>query len=125
MSQMWMSIEPRFPETWVMLTMGGVGTLLRARFPVVPLRPEGLRLFLQGIAAWHGRPFCAVLDADSEEVCAHPERWAKLLSGLDDASIQVEWCGYSSSFQRDPLTGKIGDFRRARRLLGFAATGQK
>ena len=65
MSRIWMSIEPEFPETKIMMTMAGVGTLMRARFPVAPENPEALQLFLRGIAAWFGEPFCVVLDADS------------------------------------------------------------
>lgn len=124
-TRLWMTIEPEFPETKVMLTGSGVGTLLRARFPQVPKRPEGLRLFLQSIAAWYGQSFCAVLDADAPDVWKHPERWARLLEGLDDAQIEVEWRGYSQSFVRDPLKGTVGDFRRAQRLLRHAAVGIK
>jgi hypothetical protein len=60
MYPLWMSIVPDVVETRLMLAMGGVGQVLRARFPLIPKQPEGLSLFLRGIAAWHGRPFCAV-----------------------------------------------------------------
>ena len=120
-----MSIEPEFPETKIMMTMAGVGTLMRARFPVALENPEALQLFLRGIAAWFGEPFCVVLDADSEEVYKHPERWARMLGDLDDAFITVQWSGYSSSCRKDPLKGTVGDFRKAKRLLTHAAVGQK
>ncbi|MCP4673964.1 MAG: hypothetical protein GY854_00275 [Deltaproteobacteria bacterium] len=125
MYPLWMSIAPDVMETQIMLTMGGVGTLLRARFPLIPKQPEGLGLFLRGIAAWFGQPFCAVLDADAQDVWEHPERWAQLLGDLDDASIRVEWRGHSEVFGRDRLAGTVGDFRKTRRLLTYAATGQK
>lgn len=125
MSRMWMSIEPKTWETQVMLTKAEVGTLMRARFPLVPVRPEGLGLFLQGVAAWHGEPFCAVLDVDSAEVYKHPERWARLIGDLDDAYVKVQWTSYTARLKDDPLNGTVGDFRRARRLLSHAATGLK
>ncbi len=125
MSPLWMSIEPDISGTRIMMTSGGSGTVLRARFPHLPRQPEALGLLLRGIAAWFGQPFCAVLDADAEDVDKHPERWARYLGDLDDAMIQVEWRGYSESFRRDRFTGTVGDFRRARRLITYTATGQK
>jgi hypothetical protein len=125
MSPLWMSIEPDISGTRIMMTLGGSGTVMRARFPHIPKHPEALGLFLRGIGAWYGRPFCAVLDADAQDVWDHPERWARYLGDLDDSEVQVEWRGYSESFRHDPLVGTVGDFRRARRLIGFTATGQK
>ena len=125
MSPLWMSIEPDISGTRIMMTMGGVGTLMRARFPHIPSQPEALGLLLRGIAAWFGEPFCAVLDADAKDVWDHPERWARYLGDLDERVVRVEWRGYSESFRRDPLVGTVGDFRRARRLITHAATGQK
>ena len=125
MSQLWMSIEPEYPETRIMLTMGGAGTQMRARLPLLPSRPEALGMFLQAIGLWYGQSFCAVLDADCGEVSKHPERWARLLGDLDDAYVTVQWGSYGGTFQRDPLVGQLGDFRRARRLLTHSATGLK
>lgn len=125
MYPLWMSIAPDVVETQLMLSMGGVGTLMRARFPLIPKQPDGLRLFLRGIAAWFGKPFCAVLDADAQDVWKHPERWAQLLGDLDDGSIHVEWRGHCEAFGCDRLAGTVGDFRKIRRLLTYAATGQK
>jgi hypothetical protein len=118
-----MSIEPKFHETRVMLTMGGVGTLLRARFPLIPKQPEGMGLFLKGIAAWHGQPFCAVLDADAVDVQKHPERWSRMLGDLDESVIRVEWRGYSQSFRHDSLINTVGDFRCGKRMITYTATG--
>jgi len=123
MYPLWLSIVPDVVETRLMLTMGGVGQVMRARFPLVPKQPEGLSLFLRGIAAWHGRPFCAVLDAGSKDVFEHPERWAQLLGDLDDASIHVEWAMPGKELTRDRFLGRLTGFARSERLITYAATG--
>lgn len=125
MYPLWMSIVPDTVETRLMLTMGGVGQLLRARFPLVPKQPDGLALFLRGIAAWYGQPFCAVLDAESQDVFEHPERWARMLGDLDDAAIHVEWVWNSGNLKRDRFMDRLTGFARSERLITYAATGQK
>jgi len=71
MSPLWMSIEPDISGTRIMMTQGGCGTIMRARLPHIPKQPEALGLFLRGVGAWYGRPFCAVLDADAQDVWDH------------------------------------------------------
>lgn len=126
MSPLWMSIEPGPRETRLMLTQPLVGAALRARLPPLPAQPDALGLLLRGLAAWYGQPFCAALDAESEDVRQHPERWACLLGDLEDALIQVEWVGRPGSPERrDRFLGAVGDFGSARRLVTLAATGQR
>jgi hypothetical protein len=100
-SPLWMSIEPMIVETRLMLSVPGVGTALRARLPLL------------------------VVDAEAEDVCRHPERWSLLLGELDGEQIRVEWVWSSSRSARDRFLGAVGDFHRARRLITFAATGQR
>jgi len=126
MSPLWMSIEPGPRETKLMLTQPSVGATLRARLPALPAQPDALGLLLRGLAAWYGQPFCAALDAESEDVRQHPERWVRLLGDLDGALIQVEWVGRTGSpVGRDRFLGAVGDFSSARRLITLAATGQR
>ncbi len=126
MSALWMSIEPMIAETRLMLSQAQVGTALRARLPREPHQPCGLRMLLEGLAAWYGEPLGAVLDADAEDVSRHPERWSRLLGELDGERIRVEWVGHARSTRsRDRFLGATGDFRSAGRLLTFAATGQR
>jgi hypothetical protein len=126
MSPLWLSIEPMIAETRLMLSQPLVGTALRARLPPLPQQPHALTRLLEGLAAWYGQPFCAVLDADAEDVWRHPERWARLLGELDSQQVRVEWVGHSRAVtMRDRFLGAVGDFRSARRLITFAATGQR
>jgi hypothetical protein len=127
MSNLWLAIEPDVVETRLMSTQAPVGTVLLARFPLLPKQPEALGLFLRGVAAWHGEPLCAVLDAEAEDVWRHPERWAQLLGDLDDACIRVEWVSYSAAVKTKDnafFKPQLGNFERSRRLLSYAATGQ-
>jgi len=126
MSTLWLSIEPELSETRLMLTQAQVGTTLRARLPTQPSQPRALLLLLEAIAAWYGQPLHAVLDADASDVQRHPARWAQLLGDLDGERVRVEWVGRAASpVERDRFLGAIGDGRSARRLITFAATGQK
>jgi hypothetical protein len=126
MSPLWMSIEPMIVETRIMLSVPGVGTALRARLPLLPHHPHALPMLLEALSAWSGEPFCAVLDAEAEDVLHHPQRWAQLLGDLDGEQIRVEWIGHSrSTYERDRFLGAVGDFRRAKRPITFAATGQR
>jgi len=126
MSSLWMSIEPELGETRLMLTQARAGTALRARLPTRPSQPRALLLLLEALAAWYGEPLCAVLDADASDVQQYPERWAQLLGDLDGESVQVQWTAHTASpLLRDRFLGAVGDFRSAKRLVTFAATGQK
>jgi len=122
----WLSIEPRLTETRLMLSSPCVGTILRARLPPLPQQSAALGLLLRGLAAWLGQPFYAALDAEAEDVQHHPERWAQLLGELDDTLMHVEWVGYTTNWSgRDRFLEATGEFHRARRLITFAATGQR
>ena len=126
MSTLWLSIEPQISETRLMLTQAPSGTALRARLPTMPSQPRALLLLLEAIAAWYGEPLCAVLDADASDVQRCPQRWAQLLGDLDGESVRVEWVGHAASpVKRDRFLGAVGDFGSAKRLIAFAATGQK
>ena len=125
-SPLWMSIEPMIAETRMMLSVPGIGTALRARLPLLPRQPQALTMLLQALSAWYGEPIFAVVDAVAEDVWRHPERWARLLGDLDGEQIRVEWV-WPSRFaaERDRFLGAVGDFHRAKRLITFAATGQR
>jgi len=124
MSSLWLSIQPMIAETRLMLSQAQFGAALRARLPPLPHQPCGLRMLLEGLAAWYGQPLGAVLDADAEDVLDHPERWSRLLGELDGERVRVEWVGHQGSrYARDRFLGGVGDFHTARRLLTFAATG--
>jgi hypothetical protein len=123
MSRLWFSIAPDVVQTRLMMTAAGSGPVLRARFPLVPKRPDGLSLFLRGISAWFGEPLCAVLDAASKDVFEHPERWARLLGDLDDAAIRVEWVMRGKRLARDPFLERLPGFVRSEDLVTYAATG--
>jgi hypothetical protein len=127
MSALWMTVQPMESETRLMLTAAEAGTALRARLPVVPRQPQALLLLLEAMVAWHGQRLCAVLDADARDVREHPERWSRLLGELDARHVRVQWVGLSDREygKRDRFLGSVGDFRRAKRLVTFAATGQR
>jgi hypothetical protein len=121
---LWMAIQPDVVEVRLMLTESQVGTQLRARLPI-PCSPRALAMLLESLAAWYGQPFTAALDAESQEVERHPERWAQLLGGLDERQIVVEWIGHARHDERERFFRPLGDFRRAKRVVSIAATGQK
>lgn len=126
MSLLWMSIEPDHEETRLMLTEGRVGAALRARLPPVPRQPRALAQLLEALSAWYGMPLSAVIDAGAEGALHHPERWAQLLGEIDGEQVRVEWIVVpASSHRRDRFLGELGDFAAAKRLVTFAATGQK
>lgn len=82
-------------------------------------------MLLEALSAWQGAPLCAVLDADAEEVRRHPERWARLLGDASHSPrLSVEW---SSPAQARPSRDRFftGDFSSAKRLVKYAATGQR
>lgn len=124
MSLLWMTIEPRQTETRLQLSAGTAGLCLRARLPVCPQHSRALAQLLQALVAWYGRPLTAVLDADAQDVAAHPERWALLLGDLDAETIRVDWVHFArAALRRDRFMDGLGSFARARRLVTFAATG--
>jgi hypothetical protein len=126
MSSLWLSIEPTIPFTRLLLSQPSVGTALKARLSPSPAHPRAVAMLLEALAAWYGLPLCAVLDADGEDVQRHPERWARFLGDIDSPQISVEWmCTSEHVHQRDRFLGPMGDFQHARRLLTFAATGQR
>jgi hypothetical protein len=124
-SPLWMSIEPMIVETRLMLSVPRVGTALRARLPLLPRQPQALSMLLQALSAWYGEAIFAVVDAEAEDAWRHPERWSRLLGELDGEQIRVEWVWPSSRSARDRFLGAVRDFHRARRLITFAATGQR
>lgn len=126
MSFLWMTIDPDEDETRLMLTEARVGSALRARLPPVPRQPQALAQLLGAISAWYGMPLSAVVDAGAQ--CAwhhHPERWAQFLGEIDGESVRVEWVVVPAGRQRDRFLSDMGDFSSAKRLVTFAATGQK
>jgi len=107
-----------------MLSVPSVGTTMRARLPALPRQPRALGTLLESLSAWYGMPLGAVLDADARDVRRHPERWSTLLGELDSERVHVEWLSHwEAARPTDRFLAPLGDFRRARRLLTFAATG--
>ena len=122
---LWMSIDPDHEETRLMLTEARVGAALRARLPPVPRQPRALAQLLEALAAWYGRPLSAVIDAGAEGALHHPERWAQLLGELDGEHVSVRWVVVPARAERDRFLSELGDFALAKRLITFAATGQR
>ena len=124
LSLLWMTIEPGYTETRLMLTAGGAGTVLRARLPPVPRQAGSLGALLEALSTWFGQPLTAVVAADARESGLHPNRWSQLLGEIDNDLVRVEWVVAPSTEERDRFLAQTGgDFRKARRLLTFAATG--
>lgn len=65
-STLWLSIEPRLAYCQMHLSLSGLGTLMKARLAAEPVH-GGVAMLMEALSAWHGRPLCAVLDADAEE----------------------------------------------------------
>ena len=83
-------------------------------------------MFLEALCVWYGRPLCAVLDADAPDFHRRIAHWADYLEVVGNPNITVEWVSPSSeSPERGRFFEQMGDFRRARRLIGLAATGQR
>jgi hypothetical protein len=126
MSPLWMSIDPDQDETRLMLTEARVGAALRARLPPVPRQPRALAQLLEALSAWYGMSLTAVIDAGAEGALHHPQRWAQLLGEIDGEQVRVEWVVVPARTERrDRFLGELGDFSDAKRLLTFAATGQR
>jgi hypothetical protein len=124
MSLLWVTIQPGCDQTHLMLTDGQVGAAMRARLPPVPEQTGSLAALLTALSGWYGRPLTAVVDAGNRDGARHPERWRQLLGEIDSESIKVEWVVVPTAAERDRFLGEVeGDFRSARRLATFAATG--
>jgi hypothetical protein len=122
----WMSIEPRGPETRLMLSLPGDRPCLRARLSSSPRHPRALIALLESLSLWHGAPLHAVIDADAEDVRLHPDKWAELLGDAPELAVRVEWTSVPVVRRaRDRFLGTLGDFSAAERLLAFAATGTR
>jgi hypothetical protein len=121
-----MSIDPDHDETRLMLTEARVGAALRARLPPVPRQPRALAQLLEAVSAWYGMPLTAVVDAGAKGALHHPQRWAQLLGEIDGEQVRVEWVVVPArGGRRDRFLGELGDFSAAKRLITFAATGQR
>ena len=122
---LWMAIEPRSSEVRLLLTEPSAGTALKASLPLPPASSRALPLLLEALSAWYQMPLHAVLDADASDVRHHPERWALLAGDLPAHQIGVEWVKRprARQRQRQRFLDSMGDFRSARALVGFAATG--
>ena len=126
MSALWMSIEPGLAQTRLMLSEGGTGTALRARLPAVPRQPRALAQLLCALSAWYGRPLTAVIDAGAQGALQQPVQWAQLLGEIDGEQVRVEWVVVPvASGRRDRFLAALGEFSTAKRLVTFAATGQR
>lgn len=125
MSFLWMTIDPDEDETRLMLTEARVGSALRACLPPVPRQPRALAQLLEAISAWYGMPLSAVVDAGAQGALHHPQRWAHLLGEIDGESVRVQWVVVPTERPRNRFLGEMGDFSSAKRLVTFAATGQR
>ena len=124
MFSLWLSIEPRREEVRLSLARSLHGTVLRARLPS-PTNPEALRLLLEALVKWFGQPLCAVLDADGEDVRRRPEFWSRLV-GIDESpQVIVEWVSVPTVGRKDSFLRGVPPDRRARQLIGFAASGYR
>lgn len=126
MSLLWVTIEPGYDETRLLLTCGQTGAVLRARLPPVPVQPRAMATLLGALSAWFGQPLTAVVDAAVRDCGLHPNQWARLLDEIDSDQVRVEWVVAPGPAERDRFLEEAGgDFSAARRLLSFAATGLK
>jgi len=119
-----MVIEPRVSEVRLLLTEPSSGPALKACLPLPAADSGCLPLLLEALSAWYAMPLHAVLDADASDVRRHPERWALLAGDLPAHQIGIEWVKRPRERQRHRFLESMGDFRSAKTLLGFAATGQ-
>lgn len=122
---LWMTIEPIGSETRLMLTAPSAGTALKARLPAKPSHARAVITLLESISLWYGTPLRAVVDADASDVRRHPEQWAMLLGDAPSVAVHVEWVAVPAARRRDAFLAPMGALSRARRLVRFAATGQR
>lgn len=126
LSLLWVTIEPGYDETRLLLTCSLTGAVIRARLPPVPAQPRALAALLEALSAWFGQSLTAVVDASVQDGGIHPNQWARLLDEIDGEQVRVEWVVAPAPAERDRFLEETrGDFSAARRLLTFAATGLK
>lgn len=126
MSNLWLSIEPNPQWTKLLLCESLVGPSLKALLPAHPAQNGAMAMFLESLSGWYGRPLSCVLDADAPDFHRRVERWADYLEVIGNPNITVEWVSPSAeSPERGRFFAQMGDFRRARRLIGLAASGQR
>jgi hypothetical protein len=125
MLPLWITIEPSPSEVRLILTEPGSGPALKARLPL-PTQARAVPLLLESLSTWYNRPLHAVLDADAEDIRLHPERWVLLAGDLALQQVSVEWARRPQAArqkERSRFLQELGEFRGARQLLGFTATG--
>lgn len=66
MQHLWACIDPRGPETRLLITNTGKEPLLKARLSRPPQHRQALPMLLEAIAQWQGRPIRAALVADKQ-----------------------------------------------------------
>lgn len=82
-------------------------------------------MMLESISAWYRLPLHAALDADASDVRRNPEDWAQWLGDVT-TQVSVEWVTRPTGPRgRDRFLDPMGDFKSARHLVSFAATGQR
>ena len=127
-SPLWMSIEPVGPEVRLMLTSPGEGMALKARLPCPPASERAVPLLLEALSCWYALPLHAVLDADASDVRRDPERWALLVGDVRSFEVSVIWARHLPKRElarRRRFLDPMGSFDDARKLVTFAATGQR
>lgn len=127
-SPLWMSIEPVGPEVRILLTAPQEGTVLKARLPCPPASPRAVPGLLEALSCWYGLPLHAVLDADASDVRHQPERWAKLVGDIESFEVSIIWATRPEARElarRRRWLDAMGDFGSGRKLVTFAATGQR
>jgi hypothetical protein len=122
---LWLSIEPASSEIRLLLSEPSAGTALKARLPPEPADGRALMMLLEALSLWYGLPLHAVLDADAEDVRRRPERWSLLLGDAPERAVRVEWVAVPPCRKHDPALEGMGDFASGRKLVSFAATGQR
>lgn len=122
---LWLCIEPAATEVRLLLSEPSAGTSLKARLPTQPADPRALMMLLEALSLWYGLPLHAVLDAAAEDVRKRPEYWSVLLGDAPERAVRVEWAAVSPPRKHDRFLEPMGDFRSARQLLAFTATGQR
>ena len=82
-------------------------------------------MLMEALSLWHGLPLHAVLDADSEDVRRRPDHWSLLLGDAPDCAVRVEWLAVPPCRRHDRFMESMGAFTDGRKLVSFAATGQR
>jgi len=125
MLPLWLSIEPGKSEVRLLLSEPSAGTALKARLPPEPADPRALMMLLEALSLWYGLPLHAVLDADAEDVRRRPDHWSLLLGDAPDYAVRVEWVAVPRCRKHDRFLESLGTFAPGRKLISFAATGQR